>query len=402
MSLSQPQIRSPDDAIRAMTRNLSPVESERIATPTARGRLLAQDVAMDRDSPPVDVSAMDGYALRMEDLGHASLRVSGEARIGCPPPAHQPESVTRIYTGSPLPEGADCVLKREDVIEHETFIEIPFETRDRARKGLHIRRRGENARAGDVVIGTGTLLTPPAMGTLASIGVPEIRVSRRVRVHVIVTGDELRDPHEPVGPCEIRESNGPTICSTLDALPWIDALPASRVPDDPDRIRRAIRSALEEADALLLSGGVSMGRYDFIPSILDDLGCEQVFHRLDQRPGKPMLGAIAPGRKAVLALPGNPVSVLCTLHRIAVPVLSHLAGLRDAPRPPVVELADPDGARLALTWYRPVILEAPGRARLVAHRGSGDLPSISSSDGFIEVPAGADGPGPYPFHRWIC
>lgn len=397
-------IDSPDTAIAAMIRRLAPVPSEPIPSSTAAGMVLAQEILTDRPSPPASVSAMDGYAIRSEDAPLGTLPVSAEARIGKRPPTHASKTATRIYTGSPVPEGADTIIKREDLREIERAdgdrIEIASEVGASIGPGQHIRRCGENAPAGAIVLRPGQPITPAAVAALATFGVSRIEAHRQVRVHVLVTGDELADMDACIDEFTIRDSNGPAVQAAIDALPWARVSGHDRVEDVEGKLESRVRAALESADAVILTGGVSMGRYDFVPRVLENRGCETVFHKLPQRPGRPMLGAIGPANQAILALPGNPVSVLCTLHRIGIPVLRHLAGFSQPPHRALVSLdADPDRS-IPLWWYRPVRLIAEGRAELIENMGSGDVASIAASDGFIEMPPDAHSRGPWPFWPW--
>src|SRR5690606_36999866 len=237
---------------------------------------------------------------------------------------------------------------------------------------------------------------------------------------------------------QLRDSNGPTLAAMFTGRPWIGAIDRARAPDDPGAIRGALSAMLEEgADAAIVTGGVSMGDYDHVPEVVRSLGAEVLFHKLPQRPGKPMLGAILDGRP-ILALPGNPVSVMVTARRIAMPVLRRMAGFAADPPPPAVTLTNPGDKTLDLWWHRPVRLGAgsgagvyppgeghvlspqsgaglhpagegrvlsssagaPGLATLITSKGSGDIPAAAGSDGFVEIPPGASGAGPWAFYGW--
>ncbi len=385
-----------------MIERLAPVPTESIPLATAAGRVVAQDIETDRPSPPSSVSAMDGYAIRAIDANLGTLPVTGEAKIGKRPPTHAERTATRIYTGSPVPPGADTVVKREDVREQsdDSADRIEINPGVSVTPGQHIRIRGENAPPGTTVLHVGDLITPPAIGALATFGVARVETFRTVRVHVLVTGDELADADEPIDEFTIRDSNGPATCATINALPWATVSGHDRVADVEGELESQVRASLDSSDAIILTGGVSMGRYDFVPAVLEKLNCQTVFHKLPQRPGRPMLGAIGPAGQTILALPGNPVSVLCTLHRLAVPILRHLAGFAGPAHHAEVALdAEPDKS-IPLWWYRPVRLTADGGASLVANMGSGDIASIAASDGFIEMPPNAQSPGLWPFWRW--
>jgi molybdenum cofactor synthesis domain-containing protein len=185
------------------------------------------------------------------------------------------------------------------------------------------------------------------------------------------------------------------------ACGWADVAEPLHVPDEPERIRTTLAEAVQRADAILLTGGVSMGQYDHVPDAVRSVGGEVVFHKLPIRPGKPVLAAAGPGGQVIFGLPGNPVSVMVTARRIAAGALRRLAGFTEAcPPVPAVRLTDADDETLALRWFRPVRLTGPGQAELVSTRGSGDMVSAARGDGFVEVPPGESGQGPWPFYAW--
>ena len=392
---------SPAEASAEVCERLSPVGTERVGFGGLAGRVLAAAATADRDSPPATVSAMDGYALRAAEqpIGGGWLPVTGEVRIGGAPPALPPGAAVRVFTGGAVPDAADTVVPREHLHEeaagdeHRTGRIRWRETAPPTKSGRHIRHRGENARSGQVVMPAGVAATPAAVSGLAAFGAPP-PVFRRVRVAVRVTGDELHDaatPEADLPPFAIRDGNGPAIAAFLAGLPWVEAVSVERVPDSADATAAAVRSALDEADAVLLSGGVSMGDHDHVPAACGAAGCAAVYHRLAMRPGKPNFGAVGPAGQAVLGLPGNPVSVLAGLAVLALPVLRRLGGFAEAepPRPAVaVAVAGSDEATLPLWAYKPAAIDADGRARLLGHRGSGDVAGPTGMHGFVEVPPG--------------
>lgn len=390
---------SPAAAVDALTQQLAPVPCEQVELARAAGRVMAQSLQADRPSPACDVSAMDGFAIRLDDLPRRQLTVAGEASIGQPPPEMPAGAALRIFTGGPVPEGASAVIPREQLTEHRDSIEIPGDLT--VKPGQNIRRCGENGQAGETVVESGTVVTPPVAAAAATFGPDRLSVFRTLRVAAIVTGNEVHGVGAEVAPWQLRDSNGPTLQAMFRPLPWVDWQGAGRASDEREALTQAIRQALNHCDALLLTGGVSMGDYDFVPAVLDDLGCRTVFHGLPIRPGKPVLGAVGPGGQAVLGLPGNPVSVMTTARRLAAPVLRHLAGFSQPAAPAaVVQLSDRDEKTLSLTWWRPVRLIRHGVAELVHTRGSGDLVGTARSDGFVEIPPGAAGLGPWPYYPW--
>lgn len=390
---------SPSLAVQALADRLAPIGTESVGLSEAAGRILAEAVVADRPSPPCDVSAMDGYAIRLEDLGMGRLPVAGEVIAGGEPPPLPPRAVLRIFTGAPIPPGCDAVVPREDVRELSDAIVLPEAFA--LELGRHIRRRGENGQAGEIVVGPGTAISAGAAGALAAFGVSRPKVHRRVRVAILITGNEVHRPDAEVRPWQIRDSNGPALAAMLAPLPYIELQGPRHVPDDPTALRTAAERLAGDADALLFTGGVSMGDYDFVPDVLRAMGCEIVFHKLPIRPGKPVLGAVGPQGQAIVGLPGNPVSALITARRIAVPLLRRLAGCAVplAPRPLVV-FRESAGKPAGLFRYRLVRWNAAGEAEAVPSQGSGDLISAARSDGFVEIPPHATDGEPRPFFSW--
>ncbi len=387
------------DAIVGMCDRLRPLDSEPVPLGECAGRILAEAIKADRPSPACDVSAMDGYAVRMAHLKTESMAIAGEAAIGQPPGMMPERAVLRIFTGAPVPAECDAVIPREQVVEHPEHIEMSAGLNVVA--GQHIRRCGENGDAGEIVVEAGMPITSPVAAALAAFGVTAPRVCRRVRLGVIVTGNEIRAIDQTVEPWHLRDSNGHALAAMFAGAAWIDIRFTIQVKDEPVRLKDVIGKALDEIDALLLTGGVSMGDYDFVPAVLSELGCEIVFHKLPIRPGKPMLGAIGPRGQAIMGLPGNPVSVMTTARCIAAPILRHVAGhVATEPSPVLTRVRNADDKRIALQWLRPVRHCGNGQVELIDTRGSGDIVSAARSDGLIMIPPHQAGPGPWPFISW--
>ena len=388
----------PDDAVAALRDRLQPVETESIPLDRAAGRALAEAIATDRPSPACDVSAMDGYAVRLDDINATTLPVNAAAEPGSPPPAMPTGAAIKIFTGAPVPAEADAVIPREQVDEHPQAIGLPAGMQ--IKPGQHIRRRGENAPVGQAACQPGHPITPPTCAAAASFGYAHLKVFRTLKTSAIITGNELLSVSATPEPWQLRDSNGPTLAAMFSPLPWIDWQGDARATDDPQALREQCEQALSQCDALILTGAVSMGDHDHVPDVLRSLGCKIVFHKLPIRPGKPVLGAVGPGGQAVLGLPGNPVSVMVTARTLAAAVLRHRAGLQPESPTSLVTLTNPDDKQLHLHWSRPVRLVEPGQAELIDTRGSGDIVSPASSHGFITIPPNQTGPGPWPFHSW--
>lgn len=389
----------PHEAIASIIAELSPVETQLVTLKEAIGRVLAEPLRADRPSLPCDVSAMDGYALRYRDARPGTVAVKKQVFIGQTPPVLPSHSAMRIFTGCAIPPGAELVIPREQVTESgDAIIIAPGVTFE---PGANIRRMGENLRGGEVVVDVGEVICPAVCAALATFGHIEPLVYRSVRISLLTTGNEVLPPHATPQLWQLRDSNGPFLRSFFALLPWLRMIRCEPVADDPTAVRSALEAALADSDAVILTGGVSMGDHDYVPDAVRQIGGHIVFHRLAIRPGKPTLGAIGPKGQAILGLPGNPVAVMTTARLLALPVLRRRAGfVRLILAPPVAQLRENDGRSLGLWWYRPVRRVAPGIVELVPSMGSGDVVSAARADGFVEVPPGETGVGPLLFYAW--
>jgi len=341
---------------------------------------------------------MDGYALRLADLAAPSTCLAGEASIGRLPLELPKGQAMCIVTGAPVPRGAETIVRREDVDEMPDAIRLTV-PREAISAGQHIRRMGENIAEGRVVVEAGRLITPACVAAAAAFGAARLSVRKKLRVGVIITGDELLEVSQAPRPWELRDSNGPTLRALLGPLGWVELLGVHRVVDDFQAIRRTVEEALADCDALLLTGGVSMGVHDHVPDVLRACGAEVVFHKLPIRPGKPMLGAVGPNGQAIFGLPGNPVSVMVTARRLALPTFLKKAGGQPPP-PAQVRIANADDRSIPMHWFRLVTCVGPGLAELIDNRGSGDIVGASRSDGFVEQRPRDRADGLLDFYPW--
>jgi len=379
-------IEHPRETLQRWFDRLAPVPSELVPWQEATGRVLAEAVRADRDSPSCDVSAMDGYAVRVADVGAAALPIAGEVAMGQVPPEVPAGRCVRVFTGGAVPREADAVIQREHCDERPDAIHVLPEHRE-IRRGQNIRRQGENIAGGTEVLPAGTTVTPAVIGALATFGTATVTVRRRVRVTVINTGSELVPIDAKASPQQVRDSNGPVLHARLTALPQVALLNMHRVNESPAALREVLDPAIAASDAVWLTGGVSMGDHDSVPDVVRDLGGDTVFHRLAIRPGKPILGAVMPDGTAVLGLPGNPVSVLTMSRVFGEPLIHHLSGaamVGVAPRR--VDVRDYHGKQVPLWWYRPARLIDGQACELVRSMGSGDVVGAATADGYIEVP----------------
>lgn len=392
---------NPNDALIDLGEKLRAVEIESDQTELL-GRVLGQPISADRDSPAADVSAMDGYAIRQSDLATTDpLPVRGECKPGEPPTPMPDSGVVRVFTGAIVPSDCDAVIKREDTKEMESEIRLLSDTANTA-QGLHIRRAGENAKKGSTVLSPGLEIHAAHRATMANFGCASADLFRQVRVSILTTGDEVGvfDAAQPE-PWQLRNSNRDALVALLKPRPWISITSLEHAIDDRTSLTEMLQRLLSSSDAIIMTGGVSMGDYDYVPDVIRDVGGDVVFHGLPIRPGKPVLGAATDDGKLLMGLPGNPVSATIGCQRLTMPLLARLAGITSwLPHPTVVRLNDAGEKTIPLHWMRLVRMVDHGVCVPVFSQGSGDLVSLGQSDGFVELTPKSSGEGPWPFYGW--
>ncbi len=362
----------------------------------ALGRVLADDVEAGEPVPRFDNSSMDGFAVRAADTAAAaeepvSLAIVDESRAGRPSerPLGPGEAIA-ISTGAMLPAGADAVVRIEDVQQRgdEVSLAAPI-ARDN-----NVRHVGDDIAAGEQVLTAGTPIGPAELGVLASLGVDPVLCSSRPRVAIIVSGDELTDPSEPLGPGQIHDANAYTLRS-LVAEAGADVVVEAKVGDDPTETGEALADALEEADLVLLSGGISVGPHDHVKGALAADGVDQVFWRIALKPGKPTwFGRREEDGALAVGLPGNPVSAMVCFTLLVRPALRQMLGADPAERRTVARLDDDcEREPHRLHAVRCTLdLRADGwHARSTGGQSSHILTSMLGADALALIPAG-DGP----------
>lgn len=382
-----------DEALRRILGQVTPVTgAEAIPVREALGRVLDTDVVSPIDVPSHTNSAMDGYAVRAGDLlpdAETRLAVIGIAAAGKPfGEKVGARQCVRILTGAPVPDGADTVVMQERVARDADVAIV----RAGQKPGQHVRQAGEDIARGDVALAAGVVLRPAELGMLASIGVGEVSVRRRPRVAFFSTGDELRNVGEPLTAGQIYDSNRYTIYGMLTRL-GVEAMDMGVVRDQPADIERAFVRAASEADAVVTSGGVSVGDADHVTTVLENTGSVG-FWKVAIKPGRPIaFGRI--GDALFFGLPGNPVSAMVTFYQLVQPALQALAGIQD-PGPPLTVTAISGEALRKKTGRREFqrgVLTRDGGERLVVRRagqqGSGVLSSMSAANCFIVLPEDA-------------
>ncbi len=384
---------TPAEALTLILDRLAPLSARRLPLEAILGMAPSEDLVSAATVPPFTNSAMDGYALRAVDLAEASpehpvrLRVLGDlAAGGVPLSAVGSGEALRIMTGAPMPEGADSVVPVEDTTRGEDWVEI---TRP-LRAGIHIRLAGEDLRVGQRLVQAGQGLRPGDLGVLAAAGIPTVAVHPRVRVAVLTTGDELVDVAEEPGPGRIRDANIHAVCAQVTACGALP-VPFPRVPDDRATLMGVLRQALE-ADVVLTTGGISVGDYDFMKALLEELGAERIFWKVAQKPGGP-LGFWMLGGRPIFGIPGNPVAAMLMVEEYVRPALRKLMGFAKLHRP-LAQARLEDGwtgrTDQRTTFLRVVARrEADGfRARTTGPQGSAILSSMLVANALAVIPEG--------------
>lgn len=357
----------------------------------ASGRVLQEAVYADRAFPPFDRVVMDGIGISYTAFagGQRTFPIQGRQYAGQPPLSlTDPTQCLEVMTGAMLPIGVDTVVRYEDCMIQDGQATITIQE---ITAGQHVHAQANDRAAGDELLAVGTRLTPSAIAVAASVGKAQVRVSTLPRIALISTGDELVDVHETPLPYQIRRSNTYMIRSALQSLGISATL--HHIPDDEATLEQRIGELLATNDILILSGGVSAGKADFVPDVLAKLGVQKRFHKIEQRPGKPLWFGTTAGAtpKTVFALPGNPVSTILCTYRYVLPYLRASLGLAQAPIR-YAQLATSFTFKPALTYFLPVRLTYTADGRVLAYplpgSGSADFANLLDAQAFMELPAG--------------
>lgn len=402
------------DALAAIDRAARPYAQETVPVAESLGRFLTEALTAPTDVPAFSRSAMDGFALRREDLGRELRVVETIAAGQVAEHDVKPGTAVRIMTGAQVPRGADLVVQVEFTEERDGYVRFT-----QTEQGTNIIERGENAKAGDVVV-TPRLMGAQDVGVAAAHGRGTLAVMQAPQVGVIATGNELREPGCDLGPGEIHNSNGPQLMAhsrTYGCAPRYYGIGR----DSPAELRELLASALAENDLVVVSGGVSRGEFDYVPELMGELGVQTHFHRVAMKPGRPTyfgtrggrgIGEATADRGAgrqttdrrageptgsgsssdityVFGLPGNPVSVFVVFEVFVRRLLHRMAGLEPAWRTvPVLAGETLPAGDAERVKFIPVSLHC-GAARPVRYGGSSHLSALSDADGLVEIPVGA-------------
>lgn len=373
----------------------------------AHGRVLRAGLRADRDWPPFDRVTLDGYALRRAAwaAGARRFRVEGTQAAGMIPLKVKAEDgCVEVMTGAVLPTGADCVVPYEDTARADAFMAVSPEVKIETGQAVH--RRGSDYPANAVVAPAGVRLGGREIAVAAACGGATLSVTTLPAIAVVATGDELVEVSASVAPHQIRRSNDYALRASLiqAGYPRVERF---HLRDMRHEIMQGLRRLITEFDVVLLTGGVSKGKYDHLPRVLEELGVKKLLQGVAQRPGKPFWFGLSPRQTPVFALPGNPVSACVCLHRYVLPALAKMSGAPPAPLR-LAALAVPVVFKPPLAWFLPVRLASGAHGELLATpdpvNTSGDFAGLVGTDGFVELPADQENfPAGHvaPFWLWV-
>ncbi len=382
---------TPAEAEQLIGQHLQCLPIESLPLAQCAGAVLRENIYAERDHPPYHRVAMDGVALDSQAVGAGSraFRIQATQAAGdAPLSLDSAADCIEVMTGAVLPSGCDSVVPVERITIQGGQAQLGMEVRVEPWQNVH--RRGSDTRQGVLLLRAGERLHAPEIAIAASAGMARVRVASQPMLAVISTGNELVEPGEPVLAHQVRRSNAYAIVSALREHGF-QRVADDHIRDDAAELRTRLRFHLETHDVLVLSGGVSMGRFDLVPQVLGELGVRTIVHNVAQRPGKPLWFGVAPSGAAVFGLPGNPVSTLVCLTRYVLPALRGSLG-QSPGRTERMALSGPLTVTPPLTHFVPVRLEQDDWGRDWAvpapTNGSGDFTSLAGTEGFVELPPG--------------
>ncbi len=370
-----------EKALEILNKETSSLANERKALSESNGRVLADSILSPIDMPSFDQSAMDGYAINVVEGCEIYSVISEVAAGSGQEPALQQGEAVRIFTGAIVPASANVVVQQEWVERSGNEIRITREIQ----LGQHIRRQGEQIKTGELALQVGAILNPAAIGFLAGLGITEVNVVKQPKISLITTGNELVEPGNELKRGQIYESNSGMLCAALETYQFKNYT-ISKVKDDYHLTKKAIETELDNSDFVILTGGISVGDYDFVGKALQEIGVQELFYKINQKPGKPLyFGRI--GNKMVAALPGNPAAALTCFYRYVLPVLNQMAGKGFLG---LEELELPLAASYFKKGERAEFLKAEiknGIISILASQSSAMLNSYAQANALIYIPA---------------
>ncbi|MBN1320879.1 MAG: molybdopterin molybdotransferase MoeA [Thermoleophilia bacterium] len=384
-----------DDARARVLGEAFPLPVERLPLAEVLGRVLGEEIVASHSVPPFDNAGMDGFAVRAADIVDATADTPVWLQVlETIPAGHvgtqtlRPEQAAKIMTGAPIPEGADVVVQSEVTEEVDGRVSVL----EPAKRGKNIRRAGEDVAAGDRVLGPGSALGPAEIGLIASLGYPTVQVYQCPRVAILSTGSELVEVDRPLGPGQIRNSNSYSLRALCQQM-GIEPTMLGIVPDDYEATKELVRKGLDY-DVLLTTGGVSVGQFDFIKDIQDDLGVQRKLWGVAMKPGKPLAFGVR-DRTLVFGLPGNPVSAMVSFELFVRPTLLRLMGHPKTTRPLYQAVMSEDASnsdgRVYVVRVRAWREDDTWHVSATGAQGSGILRSMVGANGLVFIPGGPRG-----------
>jgi len=360
--------------------------SEQVPINECNGRILLEPLITDRDMPPFHRVTMDGIAINYDSWseGNAAYKIEGIASAGSPQMTlNYPNACIEVMTGAMLPLGSDTVIRYEDLLIESDNAQIQLES---LTQGANIHRQGSDRKEGSLLIKSGARINPGIINIAATVGKSYLEVARLPKTLIFSTGDELVPIHATPLSHQIRRSNVHMVRSALQSL-GIHAF-EQHVNDDDKKIKEVLSKAILQYDLIILSGGVSMGKFDFVPKVMSQLGVAQHFHKVKQRPGKPLWFGTQQNGSVIFGLPGNPASSLACTCRYIIPWIKHCLGQQESLVPMAI-LSEDVEFKKQLTYFLQVRLESLD-GQLIAFpeegNGSGDLANLGVANAFLELP----------------
>lgn len=376
-----------DEATRIILENKSDFGTESVPLQASLGRILQENLCADRPLPPFDRVTMDGIAINFSQFekGQKVFKIEAVSPAGKPQiRLSAPENCIEVMTGTTLPEGTDTVIRYEDL--EIVYGDAKITTREGIARGINIHTKGQDRAEGSVIVPIGRVISPAEIGVAASIGKPNFKVLKQPKAVIISTGDELVAVEEQPLPHQIRTSNSYALQAAL--MQWGVESQLLHLADDAIQIETELARCLEEYDVIIFSGGVSAGKFDFVPSALEKLGVKKRFHKVSQRPGKPFWFGKSANSKVVFALPGNPVSTFMCLHRYFKLWLDASRGISTENKMAILTADVP--FKPELTYFLQVKIQTNENGLLeavpITGNGSGDLANLTDADAFLELP----------------
>ena len=387
---------TPEAAEETIRRRVCVLPAELRPLEQCLGQILRQDIFPERDNPPFDRVCMDGIAIASAtfERGARIFRIESTQGAGAPAVTlERPINAIEVMTGAIVPHGTDCVIPLEEYDQEGDVVTLKARASGRILR--NIQRRGEDSEPGVAMLTAGICLGAPEIATAASAGLSQVSVTRQPRIIAISTGDELIDPGLPILEYQVRRSNAYAIVASLRDRRF-ECVANDHIRDDEQSLIGQLSRHLSEQDVLVLSGGVSKGKFDHVPDVLQKLGVEEVFYQVAQRPGKPVYFGVGRQGQAVFGLPGNPVSTLISLVRYVVPALMYMSGRAHVPIQHVALASTVAAPKAATTYFVPVAVQVDQRGVSTAMplhpKGPGDFLALTKTHGFVELP-----PQPEPF-----